>query len=242
MFYDLIAFLCSPSAWWGRLRVLGLDAIPETGPILVVPNHDSQWDPVTIGLAAKPKRRLRYLAMVELWKIPGLGPIMTAMRQIPVMRGTGDARALDHAVAALKAGDAVAIFPEGRLTWGETLRARSGVGLLALWVPEARIVLCTIEGTVDFVRFPKRPRVTVTFFEPAGGQLRAGEEPGAFAARLLAEVRERVPPTLAGRKAILGGPPRIQRYNARLAARSRSGNGNGNGNGKERANGNGNAV
>jgi len=223
MFYDLIAFLCSPSSWWGRLRVLGLELVPEQGPIIVVPNHDSQFDPTTLGLAIRPKRRLRYLAMLELWKIPVLGLILNGMRQIPVLRGTGDARALEHAVAALKAGDAVAIFPEGRLTWGETLRARSGVGLLAMWVPEARVVLATIEGTVDYVRWPKRPRVTVTFFEPAGGQFRPGEEPAAFAARLLKEIRDRVPPTPAGRKAIVGGPPRIQRYNARLAARSRNG-------------------
>lgn len=231
MFYDLIAFLCRPSAWWGRLRVVGLDEVPATGPVLIVANHDSQWDPVILGLSAKPRRRLRYLAMVELWKIPGLGLILDAMKQIPVMRGTGDAGALDNAVAALEAGHAVAIYPEGRLTWGETLRARSGVGLLAGWCADARIVLCTIEGTVDFVRFPKRPRVTVTFFEPAGGQMGPGEEPAALAARMLAEVRKRVPPTPAGRKGILGGPPRIQRYNARLAARSRNGNGNGGGNG-----------
>jgi len=226
MFYDLIAALCRPGAWWGRLRVEGLDAIPATGPILVVPNHDSQWDPVILGLAAKPKRRLRYLAMVELWKIPGLGLILDAMRQIPVMRGTGDARALDNAVAALQAGHAVAIFPEGRLSWGEPLRARSGVGLLASRCPDTHIVLCAIEGTVDYVRFPKRPRVTVRFFEPAGGQMRPGEEPPALAARLLAEVREKIPPTPGGRKGVVGGPPRIQRYNARLAARSKSQNGN----------------
>jgi len=226
MFYDLIAALCRPSAWWGRLRVEGLDAVPATGPVLVVPNHDSQWDPIILGLAIKPRRRLRYLAQAELWKIPGLGAILDAMRQIPLMRGTGDAAALDSAVAALRAGDAVAIFPEGRLTWGEPLRARSGVGLLAAWCPDTHIVLCAIEGSTDYVRFPKRPRVTIRFFEPAGGQMREGEEPGALAVRLLAEVRERVPPTPGGRKGIVGGPPRIQRYNARLAARSKSQNGN----------------
>ena len=227
MFYDLIALLCRPGAWWGRLRVEGLDAVPAAGPVLVVANHDSQWDPVILGLAAQPKRRLRFLAQAELWKIPGLGLILDAMHQIPLMRGTGDAAALDRAVAALKDGHAVAIYPEGRLSWGESLRARSGVGLLAGWCPGTRIVLCAIEGTVDYVRFPKRPRVVVTFFEPAGGQMRPGEEPAALAARLLAEVRERVPPTAGGRKGIVGGPPRIQRYNARLAARSKNGNGNG---------------
>jgi 1-acyl-sn-glycerol-3-phosphate acyltransferase len=148
------------------------------------------------------------------------------MRQIPLTRGMGDAKALDRAVDALKAGDAVTIFPEGRLSWGETLRARSGVGLLAARCREARIVLCAIEGSTDFIRFPKRPRTTIRFFAPASGQMRPGEEPGALAARLMAEIRQVVPPTPAGRGAIVGGPPRIQRYNARLAARSRSQNGN----------------
>ena len=87
MFYDLIAMLCRPSAWWGRLRVDGLDAVPASGPVLVVPNHDSQWDPVILGLAAKPKRRLRFLAQAELWKIPGLGLILDAMQQIPADAG-----------------------------------------------------------------------------------------------------------------------------------------------------------
>jgi 1-acyl-sn-glycerol-3-phosphate acyltransferase len=137
------------------------------------------------------------------------------MRQIPIRRGTGDSRALDRAVDALKAGDAVAVFPEGRLSWGERVRARSGIGLLAGWVPEARIVLCTIEGTTDYVRFPRRPRVTVRFFAPAGGGITPGEEPQAFSARLLGELRARVPVAPAGRNPVVGGPPRVRRALAR---------------------------
>jgi 1-acyl-sn-glycerol-3-phosphate acyltransferase len=218
MIYDLIAWLLRPSAWWGRLRVEGLEHVPKEGPLLVVPNHDSQWDPVVIGLAIKPRRRLRYLAQAELWKIPGVGSILDGMRQIPIKRGAGDAAALDRTVDALKAGDAVAVFPEGRLSWGERLRARSGVGLLAGWVPEAGIVLCTIEGTTDYVRFPNRPRVTVRFFPPAGGGLRPKEEPSAFAARLLQDLRDRVPASPAGRNPVIGGPPRVRRALARTNA------------------------
>jgi hypothetical protein len=95
------------------------------------------------------------------------------------------------------------------------VRARSGIGLLAGWVPEARIVLCTIEGTTDYVRFPKRPRVTVRFFAPAGGGIKPGEEPAAFSARLLRELRGRVPVTPAGRNPVVGGPPRVRRALAR---------------------------
>jgi 1-acyl-sn-glycerol-3-phosphate acyltransferase len=215
MVYDLVAWLLRPFGWWGRMRVEGLEHLPAEGPVLIAPNHDSQMDPVVIGIAAKPRRRLRYLAQAELWKIPGLGWFLNGMRQIPIRRGTGDTRALDSAVAALRSGDAVAVFPEGRLSWGERVRARSGIGLLAGWVPEARIVLCTIEGTTDYVRFPTRPRVTVRFFAPAEGGIKPGEEPAAFSARLLRELRQRAPVTLAGRKPVVGGPPRVRRALAR---------------------------
>lgn len=215
MIYDLVAWLLRPFAWWGRVRVEGLEHVPATGPLLVAPNHDSQMDPVVIGLAIQPRRRLRYLAQAELWRIPGVGFFLNGMRQIPIKRGTGDSRALDRAVDALKSGDAVAVFPEGRLSWGERVRARSGIGLLAGWVPEAGIVLCTIEGTTDYVRFPKRPQVRVRFFPPAAGGLQPGEEPPAFAGRLLEELRDRVPVSPAGRKPVMGGPPRVRRALAR---------------------------
>ena len=71
------------------MRVEGLEHLPADGPVLIAPNHDSQMDPVVIGIAAKPRRRLRYLAQAELWKIPGLGWFLNGMRQIPIRRGTG---------------------------------------------------------------------------------------------------------------------------------------------------------
>jgi 1-acyl-sn-glycerol-3-phosphate acyltransferase len=181
--------------------VHGLETVPEEGPVLVVPNHDSQWDPVVAGVALRKRRKLRFLARANLWKIRGLGPIMNGLRQIPIERGTGDADALARAIEALREGEALCVFPEGKLSRGERLRARSGVGRLARECLGARVVLCAIEGTTDYVRFPRRPRVTVTLFEPAGGQPRADEEPAELAARLLAELRERVPPVPAGRKA-----------------------------------------
>src|SRR5918994_6978586 len=106
MLYDLVAALFRPAAWWGRLRVEGLDQVPAEGPLLVVPNHDSQWDPILVGLAIKPVRRLRFLARASLWRIPGLGPLLYGIGQIPIRRGRGDAEALSSAVEALREGDA----------------------------------------------------------------------------------------------------------------------------------------
>jgi 1-acyl-sn-glycerol-3-phosphate acyltransferase len=218
--YDLIATLLRPLAWWGRLRVEGLEALPTLGPALLVPNHDSQWDPVLIGLALRPRRRLRFLARASLWRIPGLGPVLYALGQIPIRRGVGDAAALERAVVTLRSGEAVCVFPEGGLSWGERLRAHSGVGRLAQACPEARIVLCTVEGTTDFARFPRRPRVYVRLFVPGNGEPRPDETPAEVATRLLDQIRARVPPSPAGRRARVGGPPRARRARARRASRS----------------------
>jgi 1-acyl-sn-glycerol-3-phosphate acyltransferase len=174
--------------------------VPEDGALLLVPNHDSQWDPLVDGLALRRRRRVRFLARANLWKIPGLGPVLYGLGQIPIERGAGDARALEEAIEALHMGEAICVFPEGRLSQGERLRARSGVARLASWCPGVSVVLCAVQGTTDYVRFPRRPCVTVAFFQPRGGQPRADEEPAELAARLLAEIREDVPPVPAGRR------------------------------------------
>lgn len=215
LLYDFLVHVLGPIAiWWGRMRVEGLGQVPLDGPLLVVPNHDSQWDPIAVALAIRSRRRLRFLGRASLWRIPGLGTLLHAMGQIPIRRGAGDATALEQAVEALGAGDAVCIFPEGGLSWGERLRARSGVGRLAVECPGAEIVLCAVEGATDYARFPRRPRLKVTFFRPAAGGPRPGEEASALAARLLDEIRDRVAPTPAGRQARAGGPPRVQKRRA----------------------------
>ena len=186
--------------WWGRMDVEGLEALPRSGPVLLAGNHDSNMDPVAVGVAARHHRQVRALAKSSLWDVKPLAPILDAMGQIPIERGTGDRGALDRAIEALRAGACIGVFPEGTRSLGRELRARSGIGHLAAAVPETRIVLVQISGTTDFVRFPKRPRVSVRFSLPTEGDYRLGEDHGAFAARLLEQVRVGVPRTVAGRQ------------------------------------------
>ncbi len=80
------------------------------------------------------------------------------------------------------------------------MRARSGVGRLALEVPEAHVSCVAVSGTADLSGFPHRPRIQVRFFDPAGGQPRADEDPGELSARLLAEIRAISPPIAPYRK------------------------------------------
>lgn len=189
-----------PVAWWGRMQVEGLETVPESGPLLIVGNHDSHWDPVMVGIAALKRRQIRALAKSDLWKVRGLGPVLNGMGQIPIERGKSDAQALSRAVEALRAGVCIGVFPEGTRSKGKVLRARSGLGRLALEVPEAHVTLVAIEGTSDLTGFPRRPRIRVRFFNPAGGQPRPDENPAELSARLLAEIRAQVPPSLSYRK------------------------------------------
>ena len=129
---------CAPVVrWWGRLEVAGVEHLPASGPLLIIANHDSNWDPVAIGIAGRKRRQIRALAKASLWDIPGLAPILRGMGQIPIKRGAADAGALDEAIRQLREGACLGVFPEGTISRGAVLRARSGAGRLAIEVPEA---------------------------------------------------------------------------------------------------------
>jgi 1-acyl-sn-glycerol-3-phosphate acyltransferase len=189
---------------WGRLEVSGVEQLPSSGPVLLAGNHDSWWDPVVIGIAALPRRQVQALAKSSLWKVALMAKVLDGMGQIPIDRGSGDAGALQRAISELRQGACIGIFLEGTRSHGRALRARSGLGRIAQAVPEAQIVCCTVEGTVDLVRFPTRPRprprLRVRFFLPAGGGLAAGESAGELTTRLLAEIRSIAPVREHGRR------------------------------------------
>ena len=198
--YRAAMSLCRPVlARLGRLDVAGLDVLPASGPVLVVANHDSYWDPVAVGVAALRRRQVRALAKDSLWRVPGLRPILDGMGQIPIARGGGDVDAMARAEAELRAGACIGIFPEGTRSLGRPLAARGGVGRLARAVPEAVVVCVAVTGTVDVVKLTRRHHARVEFFAPRDGRIQPGESDRDFAARLLAQVRKRAPVVAAGR-------------------------------------------
>ncbi|HWF34864.1 MAG TPA: lysophospholipid acyltransferase family protein, partial [Solirubrobacteraceae bacterium] len=185
---------------------------PTEGPTLVIGNHDSYWDPVAIGVAGLPRRQIRALAKSTLWKAAPVGWILDGMGQIPIVRGGGDTQALDAAIRELAEGACIGVFPEGTISRGTRLRARSGAGRLALAVPQAQIVCVTVRGTVDIVRVPKRPHIEVEFFRPAGGQAQPGESATDLIVRVMEEIRTRAPIAIPGRRRT------ATRYRAAVAA------------------------
>lgn len=199
--YRIVLGVSAPMMWrWGRLTATGAELVPETGPVLLVADHDSYWDPIAIAVALRDRRQIVALSKSTLWKNPIVGKFMTNMGHIPVERGVNNDDAVAAAVKGLADGAAIGIFPEGTRSLGRPMRARSGIGRMAELVPEAAIVCARCNGSTDMVRLPKRPHVDVQFFLPRGGGLQPGESAAGFAQRLLDEIREGAPPEIPGRK------------------------------------------
>jgi 1-acyl-sn-glycerol-3-phosphate acyltransferase len=184
---------------WGRMKVVGVELLPLDGPVLLIANHDSQWDPLVIGLAANKRRQVRALAKSSLWKNPIVAKVLDGMGQIPIERGRGDTQALTNAIDRLEGGACIGIFPEGTVSKGKELRALSGAGRLALLAKDARVICVRVTGAVDIVRFPKRPRIKVEFFEPGGGQPGPDETAMGLSKRWMAEIRAGAPAVPGGR-------------------------------------------
>ncbi len=111
--------------------------LPQTGGVILVGNHISNFDPVAfVHYVVWNGRWPRFLAKADLWKVPVLGYLAVRCGQIPVERGTSRAGdALSHAEEAIRRGECVVIYPEGTITadpdtWPMT--ARPGVARLAL--------------------------------------------------------------------------------------------------------------
>jgi len=213
--------------WWGRLQVSGLELPPLEGPLLLVGDHDSYWDTVATGIAAMAHRQVRALAKSSLWKNRLLGAVLRGMGQIPIERGSGDAGALDRAIEELRKSACIGIYPEGTRSLGRALRARSGVGFMARAVPEATILGVACSGTVAIPRFPRaRPHVRIEFFEFDRPTIESEESPQGYSTRLLAQLRQRAPIEVAGRKRAAALAGRVPTWSPELAITGKPG-GNG---------------
>lgn len=120
-----------------RPRWRGTENLPQSGPVIACGNHLSAFDPFGYGhLLQAGGIAPRFLAKDSLFRIPVLGRILRAARQIPVHRGTSRSRdALASAREALERGELIMLFPEGTYTRDRELwpmQARLGAARLAL--------------------------------------------------------------------------------------------------------------
>lgn len=156
-----------------RLEVVGSEAVPRDGPLIVAANHRSYVDPVALGVACP--RPIAYMAKSELFRIPVLGPLIGALGAYPVERGKGDIAAIRASLRQLADGHAIGIFPEGTRNPGGEARVQTGVALLAT-MARAPVIPAYVRGGDRAKRLGK---LQVAFGDP----FRLGEGQSGKASR-----------------------------------------------------------
>lgn len=143
-----------------RFQVVGAQNVPLAGPLIVACNHVSYMDPIALGVGCP--RPLDYMAKVELFRIPILGPLITALGAYPVERSKSATAAIRRSVKALRSGDALGIFPQGTRVRDDKANAHTGVALLAL-LSGAPVVPACVVGSVHAARLGQ---IKVAFGKP----------------------------------------------------------------------------
>ncbi|MDT5036363.1 MAG: hypothetical protein QOE03_1548, partial [Micromonosporaceae bacterium] len=115
-----------------RISIEGAEHIPRTGGAVLASNHVSYLDFIFCGFGAQPAGRLvRFMAKKSVFTNRISGPLMRGMRHIPVDRDAGLA-SYKQALAALRAGEIVGVFPEATISRSFTIKElKSGAGRMA---------------------------------------------------------------------------------------------------------------
>lgn len=107
---------------------LNVEEIPKSGAAVFYSNHVSYLDALVLAhFLYKNGRAPRFIGKEAVFKLPIIGWVLYKAEQIPVKRQSDSAAvALAEAIAALKLGHAIAIYPEGTLTRDPNLWPMTG--------------------------------------------------------------------------------------------------------------------
>lgn len=111
------------------LRMRGQSNMPQTGPALVIANHQSFLDPMLCGLVAR--RPLVYLARKTLFKNRYAAALIRSLNAVPIDQEGVGKEGIRTILDQLTQGKAVVVYPEGeRSRHGKMIPLKPGIHLL----------------------------------------------------------------------------------------------------------------
>ncbi|MDR0994546.1 MAG: 1-acyl-sn-glycerol-3-phosphate acyltransferase [Verrucomicrobiota bacterium] len=135
-----------------RLRWEGSEHIPLEGGAILASNHCSYLDPPVLT-ACSPKREVHFMARDTLFSNPIARWYFPRVGVIPLDRTRGDLAALRKAIAYLREGQVIGLFPEGtRSPDGRLRNAKGGIGFL---IAKGNVPVVPIYISGTFEAFPK---------------------------------------------------------------------------------------
>ncbi len=203
MWYRLSqAFLWLFGKVWFRLRTDGAENVPETGPVVLISNHQSHLDPAMIG--GFTRRPLSAMARESLFT--GLfGALIRSYDAIPVDRDGGGLTGLREILRRLRDNAAVLVFPEGTRSVDGRIQPLKPGFLALVRRGNAALLPMGIEGANDALprgaRFPRPKRIAIVYGEPIPPETLAGMSDDAvleLASRKMAECHYRASFLLGG--------------------------------------------
>ena len=120
-----------------KLKVWGIEHVPETGPFITAATHVTMFDVFVPMISIFHQgRRPRYMAKAEMASWPLIGKWFQLVGMQPVQRRAGKAKAIEEtSVEILTSGRPLTVWPEGTVTrdpqkWPMSMK--NGVGVIAL--------------------------------------------------------------------------------------------------------------
>ena len=165
--YDFVRMILTlPTILIYRARAIGVEHVPRTGPVILAPNHFSQWD--HFFAAVYLRRKVQFMAKSQLFTNPAIKYIFKHGGVFPVRRGHHDDEAFVTANAILDRGGTMLMYAEGgRSRTGDLGEPKRGIGKIALesGVPVVPVAIHGSAGVRGWRRF-RFPKVTIQYGEP----------------------------------------------------------------------------
>lgn len=148
-----------------RIEYHGFEHVPQRGPFIISPNHQSYLDPFWVSVPFPYP--LRYMTWDRFIHMPVIGHFIRTLGAFPVKLEKSDRTALRMSLEHLKQGGALMIFPEGgRTRTGDIMPFKPGVIRLALDA-QAPIIPVTVVGGYEAYNphhwLPRPHKVKVIF-------------------------------------------------------------------------------